>query len=112
MSGTYARPAMAENSQKPKSKASDRKDRTKAREAAYRANCQLVNRRDGFKCRACGVAIMGFAHHHHIRFRSQGRDDSTGNLALLCGICHADVHAYRLTITGNADSTLDITRNL
>lgn len=96
--------------QKPASKASEKRERTKAREKVYRASCQLVNRRDGFRCRACNVAIQGFAHHHHIRFRSQGRDDSTANLVLLCGACHADVHAYRLVITGNADSELIIER--
>lgn len=94
--------------QKPASKASEKRERTKAREAAYRANCRLVDRRDGHKCRVCGSRdnLM----HHHVRFRSQGRDDSTSNLVLLCGSDHADVHAYRLTITGNADSELIIER--
>lgn len=90
--------------QKPKSRAREKSQRTKARESTYKANCRLVSIRDAHKCRVCGA--RDGLQHHHIRFRSQGRDDSTANLLLVCGGCHSDVHAYRLVITGNADSVV------
>ena len=37
---------------------------------------------------------------HHLKPRSLGREDSTKNCISLCGVCHAERHAYRLFIHG------------
>jgi 5-methylcytosine-specific restriction endonuclease McrA len=48
---------------------------------------------------------------HHIRFRSVGGKDETSNLAALCRCCHAEIHAYRLTLSGDANGKLRIERS-
>lgn len=85
----------------------------KVRQVVYR----FVNVRDKYRCRACGKAAdpravgeLQRGHHHHIQFRSQGGADTTKNVALLCALCHSDVHDRTLFITGNADATLTIRR--
>lgn len=85
-----------------------RRDKAKAKDKAWRAVRAAVLERDGRKCRVCktadGVDV------HHIRFRSRGGDDSTANCAALCRVCHRDIHAYVLTLEGDADKRLKITR--
>jgi len=46
--------------------------------------------RDAFTCQLCGG--RRHLHVHHIRFRSQGGDDSTENLLTLCWRCHRLIH--------------------
>jgi hypothetical protein len=43
-------------------------------------------------------------HHHHVRYRSLGGDDTPDNLALVCARCHSDIHAARIRLTGDADA--------
>jgi len=76
-----------------------------------------VDRRDAYRCVACrkpadprAMEMTRHGHHHHITFRSQGGQHVTGNVCLLCPVCHADIHAHRLTIAGNADRKLTIER--
>jgi predicted HNH restriction endonuclease len=47
---------------------------------------------------------------HHIKFRSVGGEDTAENLAALCRVCHAEIHAYRLVISGDANGKLKIER--
>ena len=47
------------------------------------------------------MGSAGARHHHHVRFKSHGGQDTLDNLILLCPICHADIHAYRLAIIGD-----------
>ncbi len=55
--------------------------------AAVRAE---VLRRDGHRCQWCGAnELDGPLELHHVRKRSQGRDDCPTNLITLCRICHA-----------------------
>jgi 5-methylcytosine-specific restriction endonuclease McrA len=93
---------------KPPSKARDKRQARTAKERAWQRVRAAVFARDGRICRACqrkgGVEV------HHIRFRSTGGEDSTSNTAALCRECHADVHAYRLTMTGDANGRLKIER--
>lgn len=86
------------------------KDREKSRAKAklWELIKRLVRKRDGGRCVACGSRQDVDV--HHIRFRSTGGKDSTENCALLCRVCHAAVHAYRLAIKGNADKKLTIIR--
>ena len=42
--------------------------------------------RDRYRCRWCGSA--GPLELHHVRKRSQGRDDKPENLLTLCRFCH------------------------
>jgi hypothetical protein len=59
----------------------------------------------------CGHA----RHQHHIRYRSQGGLETTGNLVTLCDFrfrgCHEAVHARRIVIVGtDADGELTFER--
>jgi len=42
------------------------------------------------RCKICGSNVMVSS--HHIRYRSDGGDDSMGNLIALCFNCHRKVH--------------------
>lgn len=64
--------------------------------------------RDKRCCRVCG--LKGGTDAHHIKLRSAGGEDTTANLATLCRVCHNDVHAYRIAITGDANKKLTVTR--
>jgi len=57
---------------------------------AYENLRQQVLRRDGWRCQACGA--MSNLEVHHKEFRSHSRDDSEGNLIMLCTACHAQRH--------------------
>ena len=94
---------------KPPSRAAE-KAHAKALKAAYqRVIYRLVSKRDGYRCRCCGRDKN--LHHHHMTRRSRGGADSEQNVLLLCSICHADIHAWRLHIIGNsANGILRFTR--
>lgn len=92
-------------------RARKRREEATALQQAYRA----VNVRDGYKCRACGrqcspqaVDMLARGEHHHIEFRSKGGEHSSQNVALVCSFCHAEIHAHRLKVEGNADEALTI----
>jgi 5-methylcytosine-specific restriction endonuclease McrA len=75
----------------------------RARQSARRAAAyRLVDLRDRGRCRVCGDT-SGPMHHHHIRYRSLGGADSSANVALVCARCHADIHAARVRLSGDAD---------
>lgn len=96
------------NCQGPTAKRRARKAR--ARRSLYGSVCQQVNRRDGDLCRVCQVDLRYGAHHHHIKPRSLGGKHTTENICLVCPLCHLDIHAKRITVTGNANETLQIVR--
>lgn len=89
---------------KPISLAAARKHATADAEKAWRELRRVVLLRDNFRCRRCKSPDQVDA--HHIKFRSVGGEDTTQNVACLCRICHAEVHAYRLSVSGNADKSL------
>lgn len=62
----------------------------------YNALRLRVLRRDGWRCRWCGV--RSGLHVHHIIFRSEQGLDETWNLVTVCHKCHDEIHAYRLSI--------------
>jgi 5-methylcytosine-specific restriction endonuclease McrA len=89
----------------------DRKKQRKADQALHeRLVYQAVDARDHHTCRVCGrycspmaVGLLERSHRHHLEYRSKGGADSTSNLITLCASCHADVHAGRMRLTGDAD---------
>lgn len=93
---------------KPPSRARGKRDKTRAKEAAWQKVRRAVLARDGRRCRVCHSRDQIEA--HHIRFRSVGGEHSTSNTACVCQICHADIHAYRLSVSGDANGTLIIER--
>lgn len=102
---------------KPEPRVIARTAREAAKATQRRKVYQAVNVRDRYRCVACGkpadpraLDMMRHGHHHHIQYRSRGGKDTTANVVLLCARDHADLHAGRLTITGNADRTLKIQR--
>lgn len=67
----------------------------------YKALCNRVMNRDGWKCRHCGYRNNLTC--HHVLFRSQGGDDIENNLLTLCDTpdglgCHRAVHNRYLVI--------------
>jgi hypothetical protein len=72
---------------------------------------QQVDARDHHTCRVCGrycsplaVGLLERSHRHHLAYRSKGGDTSASNLATLCAHCHADVHAGRVRLSGDAEA--------
>lgn len=89
---------------KPQSRAAERKATKREAEKHRQMVYSLVRVRDKFRCRCCKSADL--VEVHHVRFRSLGGEDSSANLALLCRVCHAEIHAYRLSAVGDADTNL------
>jgi 5-methylcytosine-specific restriction endonuclease McrA len=93
---------------KPVSVPADKRAKRRAKELAWRRVRAWVLVRDSRKCRVCktaeGVDV------HHIKFRSVGGEDTAENLAALCRVCHAEIHAYRLVVSGNANGKLKVER--
>lgn len=89
------------NVRKPKGvTAHARQTKAARRLREYRLACETVDHRDDDACRNCGFGSERL-HHHHLRPRSLGRDDTESNLLLLCADCHRDVHDKRLVIVGD-----------
>lgn len=84
---------------KPNARAAEKDTARKLKEAQRRIVYRLVTKRDKV-CRCCQAKGPGL-HHHHLKFRSTGGQDTEANLYLLCPTCHADVHGYRLTVIGD-----------
>lgn len=93
------------------------KARKAAQEAEDRAVYRQVDARDKGRCRACGKACSAYAitllekaHRHHIVYRSKGGGTTSANVTTLCPSCHADVHAAKLAVEGNADVALTFSK--
>jgi phage terminase large subunit GpA-like protein len=72
---------------------------------AYHALVQSILKRDRWRCRACGYRANLAA--HHVRFRSQGGEDSTQNLLILCSGCHEGLHRHSLEIKAHEGGEID-----
>ena len=88
---------------------SAKREKARAKDAAWQKVRRQVFERDGRRCRVCWTRHCLDV--HHVRFRSVGGQNSTSNLAVLCRICHGEVHAYRLVISGDANGKLKIERS-
>ena len=51
-----------------------------------------VLKRDGTKCKACGIAARPVLATHHVIPVELGGKDSLANLVALCANCHRSVH--------------------
>ncbi len=105
------------NLQKPVSRAELKRERQSIKRQVERAVYKFVDERDKRSCRVCGrrgvvdgVGILARLHHHHLKFRSAGGMDTSENVILCCSQCHADIHAHRVTVEGDANGTLTIRR--
>lgn len=93
------------------------RERKAAAEKAWRAVCQVIDARDGKRCRCCdkrsdpdGTGLLDRGHRHHLIYRSAGGKDVSENLITLCASCHDDEHHNRLRIEGNPDERLTFWR--
>ena len=84
----------------------DRIVKKRQRERDLQAAGNAVWLRDGSKCRACGRRVLRSngagirGHLHHLVKRSQSKEGRADpdNMVLVCALCHADLHGYRLVI--------------
>lgn len=79
-----------------------RRKKVNDREANWRTVARQVDRRDNYRCRACGTSTntdsldpLEKGHRHHLTFRSKGGQDVASNLVTLCPRCHDAVHVKR-----------------
>lgn len=91
--------------------------KTRDREAERREVYDAVTRRDRYRCRACGkradpnaIGLTEHGHHHYLIYRSRGGRHAIWNVCLVCPKCHAEIHAKRLFLSGNAEDELVIER--
>lgn len=95
---------------KPEPRATAKARHQRQRATAHRAVYAAVTARDGSVCRVCQARDSLLMHRHHIVYRSKGGATTSANVALVCGACHADIHAGRIHLAGDADGPLAITR--
>jgi len=81
-----------------------RRARKRLADKTLAENAMQARWRDQDRCRVCG-SPQG-VEVHHVAFRSQGGTHDTSNLVCLCRGCHAQVHARRIWINGDADGLL------
>jgi 5-methylcytosine-specific restriction endonuclease McrA len=74
------------------SKLPHRRPRLKLGFEEYKALCNLVLERDGWRCQSCGSSKD--LQVHHLKERSRLGDDELDNLITLCVDCHRIRHAY------------------
>ena len=77
-----------------------------ARDRPYGKVALRVLKRDGFTCQLCGNRRELDV--HHVRFRSQGGDDSFKNLLTLSRECHAAIHMAKDQLWDATISSQDI----
>lgn len=92
---------------KPLSPKRVKKARQRAAKTARKSVYDKVDERDGCRCRRCRIPLpVGLLGRHHIKFRSQGGKDETGNLCDICPKCHDLIHGRRVVVVGDADGVL------
>src|SRR5262249_48901092 len=64
--------------------------------------------RDGGRCRIPGCRNTCWLEAHHLRFQSEGGENSTTNILLLCSAHHAALHRGRIRIEGSADGEIRV----
>jgi Pyruvate/2-oxoacid:ferredoxin oxidoreductase delta subunit len=99
------------------SRVEEKRERKADQDKAWREVTATVRAREAHHCRLCGrrcspsaVSMLDRGDVHHLTYRSRGGDADSSNLALLCRGCHADIHAGKLRVEGNADECLTVWR--
>lgn len=77
----------------------------------FRPRCADVFQRDQYRCRFPGCRSARNLDIHHLEHRADGGDHSSGNLAVLCGGHHKLNHDGVVSVAGDADGELELTRN-
>ena len=70
--------------------------RIKLSNGAYRRLAEQVLKRDGNACQYCGCWTKSPP--HHIKYRSQGGNDSLENLVTLCWKHHRELHDGKIKL--------------
>ena len=81
--------------------------RTTIEKKVYKANKELMYKRDGHRCRSCNSSENLTP--HHVIFRSQLGPDDLENLICLCINCHNAVHD-RFLLIKSVDGAVKFTR--
>lgn len=87
---------------KPIKSVPKKRSRVKLSIKEYKDLIVSIFKRDSWKCRFCKVKTN--LHAHHIKYRSQGGDDSIDNLITLCENCHKAIHNRYIVILPVKDS--------
>jgi 5-methylcytosine-specific restriction endonuclease McrA len=70
-----------------------RRPRLRLDAASYKTLCQIVLKRDGWRCQNCGNPAD--LQVHHICSRSSLGSDVEENLITLCATCHRQIHLHK-----------------
>lgn len=83
------------------------------RNSAYGKNWdqirKLVYKRDGYKCRACGVKGKKLSAHHILLLKVSKTNDIR-NLITLCDSCHKEIEAKALRLLKSGGHRKDVVR--
>jgi len=84
---------------KPRPRVLEKREAKRQREQDWQAVRKAVLQRDGWRCRVSGHgAHEGRLEVHHLKNRSQGREDSTRNCMVLCALHHELVRLHHIHI--------------
>jgi 5-methylcytosine-specific restriction endonuclease McrA len=78
-----------------------KRKRIKLSNGSYRKLAAEVLKRDAKTCQHCGCYTESPP--HHVVYRSQGGDDSLGNLKTYCIRCHRAIHDGKINFKRAAD---------
>lgn len=70
---------------------------------------ELVYKRDGYRCRACGASNVKLNCHHIILLRISKSNDAQ-NLITLCDKCHIEVEQKALKMLKEGKHKIDVVR--
>ena len=82
-----------------------RAKRVKLSPTEYKKLKLLVLKRDRWRCRACGN--RNDLNVHHIKYRSNGGDDTAANLITLCSKHHDLIHQNKLHVAQHEGKAVD-----
>lgn len=101
-----------------KTRVDDRLERDAEADALKRKADAEIDRRDGKRCRVCGVGsdpnVIGLTtrgHRAHIVYASAGGSMEASNRVTLCARCHNDEHKDRLRFTAEGGPYVGIDAN-
>ena len=87
---------------KPRPKFYEKRESAKAQQANWRRLRTQVIKRDGLRCRVCGVTHG--LDLHHILMKSLGGTDVLENVCFVCRDCHKAIHGHALRVRWTNDA--------